>query len=172
MLDNDYFVVLNPDVIITNQAIVDLVLQMTESNTALGAINLFKDEKCKISDNSIRNFPTLVQFIASFLGYGNTSKIDKNAINKPTRVDWAAGSFLCFKAELYRKLDGFNEAYFMYCEDIDICYRTYKLGFETIFFPNIKAIHLAEHANRKLFSKHLYWHVVSVIRFLVTKLRS
>jgi GT2 family glycosyltransferase len=171
MLDSDYFVVLNPDVIITNESIYDLAIQMTEYNAVLGAINLYKDEKHLISDDSIRNFPSLTQFIASFLGFGNTSKIDKNAINEPTQVDWAAGSFLCFKAELYKRLGGFNEAYFMYCEDIDICYRSYKLGSKAIFFPNIKAIHLAEHANRKLFSKHLYWHVVSVIRFLVTKFR-
>lgn len=172
MLDSDYFVVLNPDVIIDKESIDDLVGKMEKANNALGAINLYKDEQHQISDDSIRHFPSLSQFIASFLGYGNSSKIDKNTINEPTQVDWAAGSFLCFKAELYKKLNGFNEAYFMYCEDIDICYRTYKLGYKVVFFPSIKAIHLAEHANRKLFSKHLYWHVVSVIRFLVTKFRA
>ena len=45
----------------------------------------------------------------------------------------------------YRQLNGFDERYFMYCEDIDICYRSCKIhGKRVMYFPNIKAVHLSK----------------------------
>ena len=61
-------------------------------------------------------------------------------MDKVLAVDWAAGSFLLFKASLFRKLGGFDPGYFMYCEDIDICWRAQKLFNQQLLFnPNIKA---------------------------------
>ncbi|EKO3496537.1 glycosyltransferase family 2 protein [Vibrio fluvialis] len=170
MNDDDYFVVLNPDVLISPVSLSHLLSQVQSLGVKIAAINLFKDCEYSIYDMSIRHFPSLLNFTKSFLGLGNNSIIDKSEIIKPTPVDWAAGSFLLFSASHYKELGGFDEKYFMYCEDIDICFRSQKIGHNTIYFPNIKAIHLAKHANRKLFSKHFYWHVKSVIRFLFTTL--
>ncbi|WP_017026544.1 hypothetical protein, partial [Vibrio rumoiensis] len=135
----------------------------------IAAINLFKDYDKTSYDNSVRSFPSFLQFVSSFLGGKNTSILDKKSILKPTNVDWAAGSFLAFKASYYKKLGGFDENYFMYCEDIDICYRSMKMGSPVMYYPQFEAIHLAKHANRKILSRHFYWHVSSVIRFLMTK---
>lgn len=170
MKEDDYFIVLNPDVTIEYSQIKLLIEKMSTDGTKLSAINLFKDYDKKKYDNSIRNFPSLTQFVKSFLGLGNSAIIAKSSIINPSPVDWAAGSFLGFKASHYGDLNGFDEKYFMYCEDIDICYRSYLLGENVQYFPEIQAVHLAKHANRKLFSKHFYWHVTSVIRFLLTKL--
>jgi len=120
-------------------------------------------------DNSIRKFPSLTQFGKSFLGLGNPTIINKNIVSAPTIVDWAAGSFLAFRSSHYAALKGFDEGYFMYCEDVDICYRSMLLGEQVVFFPQIKMQHLAEHANRSIFSKHFYWHVKSALRFLLKR---
>jgi N-acetylglucosaminyl-diphospho-decaprenol L-rhamnosyltransferase len=170
MVSEDYFVVLNPDVIIEANEIFTLVEKMDSNSSKISAINLFKDHDKSIYDNSIRSFPNFYQFAQSFIGLGNSAILDKSKLNTPKYVDWAAGSFLAFKASYYSELNGFDENYFMYCEDIDICYRSHLLGERVLYFPEIKAIHLAMHANRKLVSKHFYWHLKSVIRFLLTKL--
>lgn len=169
MLEEDYFIVLNPDVIIEAGEILNLVEKMNVNSSKISAINLFKDNNKSIYDYSIRNFPSFSQFVQSFLGFENRAILDKSKLNTPTYVDWAAGSFLAFKASHYAELNGFDENYFMYCEDIDMCYRSQLFGERVLYFPEIKAIHLAKHANRKLVSKHFYWHVKSVIRFLLTK---
>ncbi|MFA0087071.1 glycosyltransferase family 2 protein [Vibrio sp. 10N.261.51.F12] len=169
MSNDDYFVVLNPDVIVSSAHLCSLVSHMNGKNRELATINLFKDKELTVFDPSIRRFPTLVNFILSFLGAGNKSIMDKATIKECKEVDWAAGSFLCFSSSHYEKLEGFNESYFMYCEDIDICYRSHLMGVPVTYYPNIKAIHLAKHANRKFLSKHFYWHVSSVIRFLINK---
>ncbi|HIF9122708.1 TPA: glycosyltransferase family 2 protein [Photobacterium damselae] len=171
MKDDDFFYIVNPDVYIGTSELHKLESLMIVNKVKLAAINLFKDKDFSIYDNSVRKFPTIKQFVSSFLGFGNGSVIDKSKVNKSINVDWAAGSFLAFSVEHYKKLKGFNELYFMYCEDIDICYRSYMLGCRVIYYPEVKALHYAKHANRKLFSKHLYWHVCSVIRFLLSKKR-
>ncbi len=169
MQDDDYFIVLNPDVVINNSNIKELVSQMKRENVSIAAINLYKNKEKNIYDNSIRKFPDLISFIRSFVGLRNNMTIDKNNCKVKCAVDWAAGSFLAFKCEHYRKLSGFDEGYFMYCEDVDICYRSKKKGNSVVYYPNITALHLAQHANRKLFSKHFIWHVKSVVRFLLSK---
>lgn len=169
MQDDDFFIVLNPDVVITTVMLKCLINEMKHDLINIAAINLYKDIENKIYDNSIRHFPSLKQFIISFLGFGNSSVLDKSRINSPCRVDWAAGSFMAFKCNYYAKLGGFDENYFMYCEDIDICYRSYRIGQPVTFYPNIIALHLARHSSRRLFSKHFYWHVSSVIRYLLSK---
>ncbi|NOI68633.1 glycosyltransferase family 2 protein [Vibrio sp. 99-8-1] len=169
MESKDYFIVINPDVVVYSDMLNELLLIIKSLSPNLAAINLYKDELFKEYDNSIRKFPRLKDFVLSYFKLGNETLIDKSSIKKPVDVDWAAGSFLVFKSCHYSLLNGFNENYFMYCEDIDICYRSNKLGVPVVYLPNIKARHLGQHSNRKLFSRHFFWHISSMIRFLLSK---
>ncbi len=167
MKDEDYFITINPDIIITNKEIIDLCKKMKANDEIFATINLFKDSEKTSHDNCVRHFPKLQDFFKSFLGLKNKTIINKSLIKDKIFVDWAAGSFLAFKSEHYKNLSGFDKKYFMYCEDIDICYRSKKMGVNLVYYPEIKAIHLAKHANRKIFSKHFYWHVKSILRYCV-----
>ncbi len=168
MKDDDLFIVFNPDVYMEVSELLKLTNLMCEKHSKIGAINLYTDIEKGKYDNSIRIFPSFFHFVKSFLGYGNDSIIEKSKIVAPKDVDWAAGSFLAFVVSHYRMLGGFDESYFMYCEDIDICFRSQKAGESVTFFPQVQASHLAKHANRKLLSKHFFWHISSALRFLLT----
>ncbi len=169
-LDDGYFIVLNPDVVISEEKIIDLIITMKNNEANIGAIDLYKDKGFKESDNSIRNYPKLTDFFKSFLFNNNPSIIDKTTIEHPTFVQWAAGSFLCFSLKHYEKLNGFDEKYFMYCEDLDICYRSdFQYSCKVLYCPNVKAIHLAQHANRSLLSKHFIWHISSICRYFTKR---
>ncbi|WP_045460500.1 glycosyltransferase family 2 protein [Vibrio hyugaensis] len=167
--DEDYFIVLNPDVDICKDSINKLIKEMRNNNIYLAAINLFRDKEMQVYDNSVRDFPNFVTFVKSFLKLGNKTIIDKDKLINLTQIDWAAGSFLAFKASHYENLSGFDTKFFMYCEDIDICYRSHLIGHSVTYFSDIKAIHLAQHNNRKLFSKHFLWHLKSAFRFLLKR---
>ncbi|HCL5277181.1 TPA: glycosyltransferase family 2 protein [Salmonella enterica] len=167
--DDDYIIILNPDVNVTTCVIKELINTMHKDNISIASINLYKDDNFTLFDNSIRNWPTFKDFFSSFIGKKNKSIIDKNLIHEPVHIDWAAGSFLALSASLYNKLKGFDEGYFMYCEDIDICYRASILQERMMYYPHFKAVHYAAHANRKIFSKHFFWHLKSICRFLLIK---
>ncbi|MBL0455918.1 glycosyltransferase family 2 protein [Aeromonas enteropelogenes] len=164
----DSFIVLNPDVIIKSDDIDEVVDKVSNGCDLLG-INLYKDERFTVYDNSVRYYPTLFSFIKSFIGFGNNTVIDKRNISSDIKVDWFAGSFMAFKSNHYENLNGFDEGYFMYCEDIDICLRSRLIGKNAIYTPDIKAIHKAQHKNRNIFTKHFLWHIKSSLRFLIKK---
>ena len=165
MKEEDYFIVLNPDVLIDLNKVIKLCDSMRQNNEKAATINLYKDDLKTVYDNSIRHFPKFKDFFLSYLGFKNKTIIEKSAINNKCIVDWAAGSFLAFRADHYARLGGFDESFFMYCEDIDICFRSKAEGVALVYYPTISAVHKAQHANRSLFSKHFVWHVKSIIKY-------
>lgn len=165
-----YFLVLNPDVSITIEQLEKLILEVTENKIRFCCINLFKDLRYSEYDNSIRNYPGLWDFVSSFIFSINKTIVNKDCINRPKYVDWASGSFLLFDSRLYESLEGFDEKYFMYCEDIDICLRArLEKNCKLLYMPEIKAVHFAAHNNRRILSKHFIWHIRSIFRYLMVK---
>ena len=64
------------------------------------------------------------------------------AHDAPRRVDWLTGACLLVRRELYERLGGFDESFFMYSEEVDLCRRALDLGFETWFDPAAGATHV------------------------------
>lgn len=169
-LNDWHFLVLNPDVIISSEQLHLLINTVQYNSIDFSCINLFRDVDYKIYDNSVRKYPSLLDFLSSFVFSNNKTILNKSLVKEPRKVEWASGSFLLFNATLYKALNGFDEGYFMYCEDIDICLRANLLhDCQLTYFPEIKALHLAAHENRKIFSKHFVWHVRSMLRYLFVK---
>jgi GT2 family glycosyltransferase len=164
MRDDDFFMIINPDVTVSSEALVAAQKEMYKSVSNIATINLVKDTG--EYDANIRKFPKIYDFFFSYLFNKNRTILNKNNINSNVNVDWASGSFLIFKSSLFKLIGGFDERFYMYCEDLDICKRVYsKTGERVLYIPNIKACHLAAHNNRKIFSKHFYWHLKSVFRY-------
>jgi GT2 family glycosyltransferase len=80
-------------------------------------------------------------------------------------------------AALYRRAalddvaeDGhvFDPRFFMYLEDVDICRRAREqLGEPVLYLPHLKAVHLCRQANKRLFSRHFYWFMVSMLKYFL-----
>ncbi|OEE68101.1 glycosyl transferase [Enterovibrio norvegicus FF-33] len=162
---NDYFLVLNPDVDIWPESIEKLLDLAKTYESDISAINLYKDAQFTEYDNSIRYYHKLLSPIKSLLGYKRTDIYNKDDIKEPITIEWAAGSFLLFKSESYEKLKGFDEKYFMYFEDADICRRANETGMNVMYFPSVRAVHYASHQNRKFMSKHFIWYASSLWRY-------
>ena len=60
---------------------------------------------------------------------------------EPHRVDWVYGTFMAVRRDLFRQLGGFDPRYFLYGEDLDLCYRAARLGMHTIHVPAARAVH-------------------------------
>jgi N-acetylglucosaminyl-diphospho-decaprenol L-rhamnosyltransferase len=59
----------------------------------------------------------------------------------PYEVDWVYGTFMAVRLDLFRQLGGFDPAYFVYGEDMDLCHRAARLGARTILVPSARAVH-------------------------------
>lgn len=167
---DDWFVLMNPDILIDLKNINELMSSLNQRKESLFAINLYKDRNFVVSDDSLRYFPTLSSLINLFIKKPITNIYDKSELNDADKVDWAAGSFLIVKGSLYKALSGFNEQYFMYYEDVDFCYRAYAYSNQKVtFLKNVKAVHAGAFKNRNLLSPHFRWYIKSLFRFLFFK---
>jgi GT2 family glycosyltransferase len=168
MEDTDWFILFNPDLDISAAMINRLSATLPKYSNQIFAINLYFDEKFSIMENSLRRFPTFISFFNVLKGKSFTEAYEKTSLVNGSIVDWAAASFLVFRAELYQKLNGFDESYFMYYEDVDICYRANKrYGQRVCYLENINAVHQGGYKNRKFLSQHFRWYFISLLRFLL-----
>jgi len=86
----------------------------------------------------------------------------------PVPVDWIAGMFMLFRRETYEAVGGFDEDYFLYYEDVDICWRLHAKGYSVIYDPWAEITHDAQRASRgnlRLAAHHL----ASIFRYLWRK---
>jgi len=81
-----------------------------------------------------RLFPQSKVFNQYHLGYLNFDRIHP--------IPVAAGSFLLMPTALFHQLGGWDEAYFFYGEDIDLCFRLNQAGYKIIYYPKVSALHL------------------------------
>lgn len=160
--DNDYFLFVNPDVLMGPDVIEKINKAVVAHNYDMFTIDLYKNLDMSVRDPSVRKFPTIFDFLTSYVLGFNNSIIDRSSISEPQHVDWCAGSFLGVKADVFEKLEGFDENFFMYCEDLDLCIRARQSGFTLYYLPEIKAIHFCQNDNRKLISKNFIWHLKSI----------
>ncbi len=78
------------------------------------------------------------------------------------RVDWVNAACLVLPTQAWVDLGGFDEAYFMYCEDVDLCLRLRLAGLALVRAP-AQVVHAGERASHRRWA-HLRWHVRSLLR--------
>ncbi len=80
-----------------------------------------------------RLFPKSKIFNKYFLGYKD--------FTKPHEIDVCIVHFMVMRKEVMEKIKKWDEKFFVYGEDLDICYRTQKAGFKIMYLPNISVLH-------------------------------
>jgi len=156
--DIKYFVVANPDIRLDENVVKILVDGLkNDNNLALVAPVVYGTNG--IVEDSIRELPSPYSIFTKFLG-----KKDRWNTLKCNQPDWVAGMFMVFRANAYQAVSGFNENYFLYYEDVDICSRLWLKGYTIQIIKEASVIHDAQRTSRKNL-KYLYWHLKSMFRF-------
>ena len=60
---------------------------------------------------------------------------------EPFEADWLQGSCLLMRREVYKEVNGFDENFFLYMEDTDLCDRIHEAGWKVVYVPQATAIH-------------------------------
>lgn len=81
---------------------------------------------------------------------------------RETRVDWVNAACLVMPQPVWQRLAGFDEAYFMYCEDVDLCLRLGLARLALVRAP-AQVVHAGQRASHRRWV-HLRWHVQSLLR--------
>lgn len=83
--------------------------------------------------------------------------------NRAMRPDWIAGMFHFVSSAAFRAIGGFDERYFMYCEDFDLCARLRLRGWRFEVVESAVVVHDAQRASHRSL-RHLAWHVSSLLK--------
>ena len=65
-----------------------------------------------------------------------------------SEVDWVTGACMMVRREVFESLGGFDERFFMYWEDSDLCLRALKAGWKTMYEPRAEVLHFTGRASR------------------------
>jgi N-acetylglucosaminyl-diphospho-decaprenol L-rhamnosyltransferase len=86
---------------------------------------------------------------------------------EPVSADWMLAAFLLLRREMLDELGGFDEKFRLYGEDIELCYRAAKAGWERWYVPQAVVTHrYAAEIDRRLLTRHTLWHWRGMARFL------
>jgi N-acetylglucosaminyl-diphospho-decaprenol L-rhamnosyltransferase len=157
-----FFCVLNPDIELPQNPYSFLISAM-QSNSAEIAAPLVLAPNGTVED-SVRHFPTPGALFLKALG-GPDGRYVFTPGQPPFKPDWVAGMFMLFQTKAYQRLRGFDENYFLYYEDVDICRRAHRAGLKIVCCPEVSVVHHAQRASRRSF-RHMRWHLSSMLRYL------
>jgi GT2 family glycosyltransferase len=146
-----FFLFLNSDTILNRFSLVK-PLKYLKNHPSVGALTI----KLLLKDGSIdrdnhRGFPTPWAAFTYFSGLSklfpkirsfNQYHLNYLNLDKTHAIPVAAGSFLMLPKSIFQKIGGWDEDYFFYGEDIDLCFRLSEAGLKIIYYPKVSAIHL------------------------------
>jgi GT2 family glycosyltransferase len=153
---SDDLLVLNPDVVLTQPIVAPLVAYIGAQHT-VGIVGGLVREASGVLQPSARAFPDL----STAFG-GRTSLLTRlwpanplthrnlasSVAAGPERVDWVTGAFMFIRRRTFEEVRGFDERFFMYWEDADLCRRAAARGWHTAFLPLVSVLHLTGRASR------------------------
>ena len=186
-----YTLILNPDTLVQEDTF-QVLMDHMDKNPETGACG------CKIlnpdgsfAPESRRTVPTVSTAIHKAVGL--TALFPKSKVfgkyymgwkdeDEPGEVPVLSGSFMFFRTDVLKEVEGFDERFFMYGEDIDLCYRVANAGWKIDYVPSTSIIHYKGESTKKdfraynrvfnnalylFFDKHYTSRYSSVFRFIV-----
>jgi GT2 family glycosyltransferase len=168
-LTANFHLILNPDVTFSSDVILALITELSKS-TDVSFITpkvLFSNKE---NQYVCRKHPTFFNLI------NRKSKISKNQtikneyrnqdLERSFCPEFMHGCFMLFKTADFKYLGGFDERYFLYMEDADICRRIDKIEKKILFFPNVEITHQLQKGSSKSMKLFIY-HLSSAIKYFL-----
>jgi GT2 family glycosyltransferase len=154
----EYICILNPDTVVSEDTFTKL-LEFAKSKENLGIVG------CKLIDGagkylpeSKRNIPIVKIALQKILG--NSKNYYANHINENdiAKADVLVGAFMFMKRDVFNAINGFDEDYFMYGEDIDMSYKSLSFGYENYYYGVTTIIHYKGESTLKnaFYAKRFY----------------
>ena len=159
--NTEFFCVLNPDIRLPQNPFPVLLRSIKSPGVALTAPAVVNPDgrlEC-----TARRFPSPLDLILKLFGmYSGGVRFEIGA--PPVRPDWVAGMFLLLDSRVFAQVGGFDEAFHMYYEDVDLCARLLKGNHDLVICPETSVVHDARRTSHR-HPKFMAWHLRSMMRY-------
>ncbi len=155
---SEYVLFLNPDVLI-DRTVIEESLRFMDSNEDVGMMGVrLVDGKGNYLKESQRKIPDVASaFKKLFLPWTSKHSGYYYEDEQLRDVEALAGAFMFARRQALEQVNGFDEDYFMYGEDIDLSLRIRQAGWRVVYNPNIEAIHFKGASTERLNWKPIFW---------------
>jgi N-acetylglucosaminyl-diphospho-decaprenol L-rhamnosyltransferase len=151
-----FVLLLNPDAEITAGSLASLI-KVVIDRTTVGVVGPLVRNPDGSIQASARKVPGLVDalghaFIGPFLSDNRFSRSYTMAEwdrSSEREVEWVSGCAMLLRREAFEAVGGFDEGYFMYVEDVDLCTRLRQAGWSVLFSPEIEVVHQTRNARNR-----------------------
>jgi GT2 family glycosyltransferase len=159
----DYFAILNPDIEFESEDVVAKAAAVFERFPRVGVIA----PKLILPDGSVqdsfRSVPTPGQLVARRMTRSPLGAVDAATAGP---VPWAVGACLFVRRSAFADIGGFDPRYRVYFEDVDLCVRLARAGWETWAHPEIRVLHRhAAESRKSIAGRAMREHVRSAAMF-------
>ena len=159
-----FFCVANPDVRLEPDVLARLVETLAAHPSAAVAAPRVRVQAGRVQ-NSARRLPTPGRLLRRVLK--TLPRLDYAPGTGWRQADWVAGMFMVFPSRTFAELGGFDERYFLYYEDVDLCCRARLAGYDVLLDETACVTHDGLwHSHRNL--RYLRWHLASMARFFAS----
>ena len=168
----EYLLVCNPDLVAGPQAVQRLAEVLDES-PRVALVGPMLREPSGVVYPSGREFPRMAEavghgFIGLFWG-GNPWTLRYRRIGQEQHrsrdADWVSGAFFLVRRKAFDEVEGFDERYFMYVEDVDLCWRLGNAGWRIRYEAAVEVVHQQGLSTSRHPYLMLVWHHRSMWRF-------
>ncbi|AIM24796.1 glycosyltransferase family 2 protein [Melissococcus plutonius] len=156
-------IIFNPDVLVNKKTLNQLVTRLkAEEDLAAVCPKVLNEDGT--TQYLVRQKLDVFDYILRFIPFHLTKKIFDKRLNfyecrdlsdtKTTYIKMGSGCFMVIDIEKYKQIGGFDDRFFMYFEDNDLCLRFGKAGYRILYSPLETVTHMYEkgaHKNKKLF---------------------
>lgn len=140
--------VCNPDLVVAPDA-VRLLAARLRSDEHLGLVGPRLHNRDGTIYPSARTFPDLVDamghgllgLVAPHNPFTRRYRLLDWDHHEPRRVDWVSGACVLVRRQAWDEIGGFDPSYFMYMEDVDLCWRAHRSGWDVIYEPAAEVTH-------------------------------
>ena len=162
-----WFGVVNPDIRLRMDVFPALV-EALEVDSGIGVAAPRVVNPSGRREDSARLLPTPGRLAAKVFGYrGEWPEAEGDG---PFEPDWVAGMFMLFRAEAFEAVGGYDEGFFLYYDDVDICSRVWLAGYRVRVVSGVEVVHDARRQSRRN-PRYAIWHMQSMMRFLRSDVR-
>lgn len=147
--ESEYILFLNPDAVLRSDSLAPVVAFMSDpKNAKVGIVGAKLIDEYGKTQRSCARFPTSKSI---FIQAAGLDRIAPRLFHSHFILEWdhedirsvdqVMGAFLMIRRSLFEELGGFDERFFVYYEDVDLCLRVHQRGFEVVHLPEAVAVH-------------------------------
>lgn len=160
---SEFILFLNPDAKLfrdTLNASLNYMNNPENQHVGICGVQLI-DEQGKVAKHCSK-YPTFSSMLSHSLGLSRLSQklgydMSDWSHNETREVDHVIGAYYLVRRELFEKLDGFDERFFVYLEDLDFSFRASKAGWKTVYLAEAQAFHLGGGCSSQVKARRLFY---------------